>query len=218
MAAPEEISTDERTAMQSRIVDWLSDENLASAEGKTREEIFDIFGNTLEPVAYIPQKYLQYVDSLVTDPRIYCGKGYFIDHALRNHGKENTQIPVEDVDVSKYLNIQSILDNPDGLKETFVDGKRTVVFVKKIGRYFAELTQVGEGGKIILHKSLFNQNKEPYAKLPDIRSKGSSSEGGASSISHANTMAPAISLQSRGDDISSEGKGSDNFRNKARKA
>ncbi len=82
-------------------------------------------------------------------------------------------------------------------------GKRTVVFIKRIGRYFAELTQIEEGGKIVLHKSFFNQKKEPYAKLNDIRENETSSEGGISSISHAeNQSAPAISLQSRGDVVS----------------
>lgn len=199
-----EVTGAERTEMASRIVDWLSDENLSKAFGKTREEIFDEFGNALEPIAYVPLQFVQIVSPMLTDPRIYCGKGYFIDHALRNHGGSGHQIAVEDVDVSKYLNIQAVLDNPDYIKETSVDGKRTIVFIKKIGRYFAELTQVEEGGKIVLHKSLFDQKKEPYAKLNDIRQKVTSSEGGDSSISHAENSAPAISLQSRGDVVSSE--------------
>lgn len=197
-----EISNDERAEMEARIVDWLSEGNLERAEGKTREEIFDEFGNELEPIAYIPKQYISLVSADLKDQRIYCGKGYFIDHALRNHAKDGKQLNVEDVDVSKYLNIQSVLDNPDSVKETYVDGKRTVVFIKKIGRYFAELTQVEEDGKIVLHKSMFNQKKEPYAKLNDIRSKGTSSEGGVSSISHTADAAPAISLESRGDVVS----------------
>ena len=49
------------------------------------------------------------------------------------------------------------------------------------------------------------------AKLDDIRSEKSSSEGGTSSISHAAEATPAVSLQSRGDDMSdtSEDKGSE---------
>ena len=195
--------------MQARIVDWLSDENLTAALGKSRTEIFDLFGNDLEPIAYIPSQYLPLISKDIKDPRIYCGMGYFIDHALRNHGLDGTQATIEDVDVSKYLNIQAVLDNPDAIKETFVDGKRTVVFVKKIGRYFAELTQVEEDGKVILHKSLFSQKKEPYAKLNDIRSENSSSEGGTSSIGHAAEATPAISLQSRGDDMSDTSDGKD---------
>ena len=206
------VTDEERTSMQARIVDWLSDENLTAALGKSRTEIFDLFGNALEPIAYIPSQYLPLISKDIKDPRIYCGMGYFIDHALRNHGLDGTQATIEDVDVSKYLNIQAVLDNPDAIKETFVDGKRTVVFVKKIGRYFAELTQVEEDGKVILHKSLFSQKKEPYAKLNDIRSEKSSSEGGTSSISHAAEATPAISLQSRGDDMldTSVGKDSEN--------
>ncbi|MBD5231187.1 MAG: N-6 DNA methylase, partial [Bacteroidales bacterium] len=201
-----EVSSAERTEMASRIVDWLSDDNLSRAFGKTRDEIFEEFGNELMPIAYIPSQFISLVRPTLKDTRIYCGKGYFIDHALRNHGAAGTQVSVGDVDVSKYLNIQTVLDNPDTVKETTVDGKRTVVFIKKIGRYFAELTQVEEDGRIILHKSLFNQKKEPYAKLNDIRQKSASSEGGDSSISHADNSAPAISLESRDDAMNSERK------------
>ena len=200
-----EVSSAERIEMESRIVDWLSDDNLAKASGKSREDIFKEFGNEPMPIAYIPERFMPLAGDGISDPRIYCGKGYFIEHALRNHAAQGSQMSVDDVDVSKYLNIQSVLDNPDHIKETFVDGKRTVVFIKKIGRYFAELTQVEENGKIILHKSLFNQKKEPYAKLDDIRHKYTSSEGGVSSISHADGTAPAISLQSR-DDVKSSRK------------
>ncbi|MDD5855262.1 MAG: hypothetical protein PUC90_02850 [Prevotella sp.] len=199
-----EISGAERTEMEARIVDWLSEENLSHAVGKTREEIFEEFGNRLEPIAYIPTRFLSLVSSTLKDQRIYCGKGYFIDHALRNHSGAGTQVSPKEVDVSKYLNIQTVLDNPDAIKETMSDGKRTIVFIKKIGRFFAELTQIEENGKIVLHKSLFNQKKEPYAKLDDIRQEDTSSEGGISSISHAENSAPAISLQSRGDVILSE--------------
>lgn len=195
----DEVTSAERTEMAARIVDWLSDENLSNALGKTRDEIFEEFGNELKPIAYIPSQFVSLVSPSIADSRIYCGKGYFIDHALHNHGAAGTQVPIEDVDVSKYLNIQTVLDNPDTVKETTVDGKRTVIFIKKIGRFFAELTQVEEDGKIVLHKSLFNQKKEPYAKLNDIRQKDTSSEGGTSSISHAENSAPAISLESRGD-------------------
>lgn len=197
-----EITSEERAEMEARIIDWLSDENLSKAFGKSRNEIFDEFGNDLMPIAYVPSKYISLLNPSLKDSRIYCGKGYFIDHALRNHGGADYQLAVEDVDVSKYLNIQNVLDNPDSIKETKTDGKRTVVFIKKIGRFFAELTQVEEGDKIVLHKSLFDQKKEPYAKLNDIRQEETSSEGGASSISHADDTAPAISLESRGDAIS----------------
>ena len=53
-----EISSAERTEMETRIVDWLSEDNLSRAAGKTREEIFDEFGNELMPIAYIPTPFL----------------------------------------------------------------------------------------------------------------------------------------------------------------
>lgn len=115
-----EISSAERTEMESRIVDWLSEENLSRANGKTREEIFDEFGNELMPIAYIPTQFISLVSTTLKDQRIYCGKGYFIDHALRNHARAGSQISVEDVDVSKYLNIQTVLDNPGSVAKVCV--------------------------------------------------------------------------------------------------
>ena len=125
-----EISNAERTEMTSSIVNWLSDDNFTKALGKTRDEIFEEFGNELMPIAYIPSQFISLVSSSLKDTRIYCGKGYFIDHALRNHEAAGTQVSVEDADVSKYLNIQTILDSPDTVKETTVDGKRPIVFIK----------------------------------------------------------------------------------------
>ena len=137
------VSSAERTEMENRIMDWLSEENLKRAAGKTREEIIEEFGNDLAPIAFIPAEHLSLLGDNIKDPRIYCGKGYFIDHALRNHGGQGAQVNIDDIDVSKYLNIQYVLDNPDHIKETFTDGKRTVVFIKKIGRYFCRTDAIG---------------------------------------------------------------------------
>ncbi len=124
-----------------------------------------------------------------------------MDHVLRNHRTNGTQTSLEKVNVNDYLKIQDILDNPDSIKELSTnDGKRSVLFVKKMGRYYAELMGVEENGKLILHKTLLNQKKEPYAKLADIRKKKegeTSSVGGVSTISRTDVSAPAISLQSR---------------------
>jgi len=190
--------SEKRPMMEARLLDWLSEDNLKRGYGKTREQIFEMFDNELQPIAYIPTEYIDFVAPNIEDRTIYCGKAYFIDHALRNHAKSNKQTSVDAIDVRQYLLIQTVLDNPDSIKETFVDGKRTIVFIKKIGRYYAELTQVEEGGKIVLHKSYFNQKKEPYAKLVDIRSCVTLPEGGTSSISRVDKATPAISLESRG--------------------
>lgn len=202
----EEKCIHERSVMEARLLEWLSVDNLNRAYGKTREQIFEMFGNDLQPIAYIPNEYLALVDPKIEDEKIYCGKAYFIDHALRNHAKTDIQTPVEAIDARQYLHIQAVLDDPDSIKETFVDGKRTIVFIKKIGRYYAELTQVETCGKIVLHKSYFNQKKEPYAKLDDIRSCVTLSEGGTSSISRVDIPTPAISLESRDNVITSAGK------------
>lgn len=175
-----------------RIKSWISPENIEWAKGKTRKEIFEHFGNDLEPVSYIPEKYVGLFGDLLTDKNVYSGKGYFIDHAVNHH---------PNVGVEEYLNIQEVLNNPDGIKEVNAEGKKTVAFTKKLDRWNAVLVQleVGEDGKILLHKSFFGQKKEPYAKNNDIRSISSSLEGGTSSISPTDESAAAISLEGRSD-------------------
>ncbi len=91
------------------------------------------------------------------------------------------------------------MESPDSIKETNVDGKRTLVFIKQFDKYNSVIVQLSESdGKVLLHKSFFSPKKEPYAKLPSIRPSDMSSVGGVSTISPAETA--AISLESRDDE------------------
>ncbi|MDR1323264.1 MAG: hypothetical protein LBK68_02385 [Candidatus Margulisbacteria bacterium] len=101
--------------MKQRIKEWLSENNLAKARGKTRQEIFLIFGSKLEPIAYIKPKYMKRLDKNLTDNKVYSGKGYFIDHAINHH----PELPI-----SEYYKIQDILDDPDRIK---LDEKEKIV-------------------------------------------------------------------------------------------
>ena len=172
-----------------RIHEWLTPENMDWARGKSREEIFDHFGNKLEPVSIMPKAYLPLFEAEPTDDKVYSGKGYFIDHAVNHHAN---------VPVSEYDNIQEVLDHPDSIKKT-VSG--SIAFIKKLNQYDAVLVDavLDENGRILLHKTFFSQKKEPYAKEDDMRPENMSREGGTSSISHADSSAPAISLESRRD-------------------
>lgn len=172
-----------------RIHEWLTPENMDWARGKSREENFDHFGNKLEPVSIMPKAYLPLFEAEPTDDKVYSGKGYFIDHAVNHHAN---------VPVSEYDNIQEVLDRPDSIKKT-VSG--SIAFIKKLNQYDAVLVDavLDENGRILLHKTFFSQKKEPYAKEDDMRPERMSREGGASSISHADSSAPAISLESRRD-------------------
>ena len=222
-------ANDNVATREARIREWLSDENLEWAEGKTLDEILEHFGNELQPIAVIPTGYLKYLGDKATDTHVYCGKGYFIDHAVNHHDEE----PIEE-----YLKIQDILDSPTDVKLDTSKGRPTLLFIKQYDKYYVEMVSVGEDGtnRIVLHKSFFHRKKLPHRRLPSVAVEGSSvdeiptispaskseaagssefsalddirksasSEGGTSSISHTETSVPAISLQSRGDAISSE--------------
>jgi hypothetical protein len=56
---------EERRETKARIDEWLSVENLNMARGKTRREIFNLFDNSLKPIAYVPARYLKYLDTAI---------------------------------------------------------------------------------------------------------------------------------------------------------
>ena len=97
IAKVDENSTEEIREQQQRIRDWLAQENLEKAKGKTREEIFREFDNTPQPVAWLPSGYLQHFTGKTNDNRIYSGQAYFLDHAVNSH---------RDIPVEAYENIQ----------------------------------------------------------------------------------------------------------------
>ena len=155
--------------MSNRISQWLSDENIEKAKGKTREEIIKMFGNEPQPIAMVPDRYLQYIGDNITDSHVYSGMGYFIDHAVNHHPT---------VEAQKYLNIQEVLNNPDEVKSIKDNGNDSIVFIKQIDRYNAVVIEVEKtkDGKIIWHKSFYDQKKKPYAnkgvQLYDVSSGG----------------------------------------------
>ncbi|MBR3625336.1 MAG: hypothetical protein IKN48_03170, partial [Bacteroidaceae bacterium] len=174
---------DEIREMQDRVREWLSEDYLNQARGLSREDIFELFdGDTPYPIAYVPEESLTYLSDGISDNRIYSSMGYFIDHAVNHH----PSIPVE-----QYKNIQDVLNNPDSVKEIMQDGNRSVVFIKKIDKYNAVVVQLekSEDGKIIWHKSFFDQRKEPYKNLPDLKEKEPLGGGGIP-ISHTEETAP----------------------------
>lgn len=199
-----------------RIQDWLNEENLSKARGKKLDEIVEMFGNDPQPVAFVPKDALSVLGDGITDNRIYSGMGYFINHAVNHHPS---------VSAEKYNLIQDVLSDPDDYKEIIRNGKRSVAFVKKIDRYNAVVVEVEKtpDGRIIWHKSFFDQKKEPYANYPSIRPKDLSSGGGVSPISHSDDSTlnvdksvPGSSLPTP-DDIISEDKVKEKIPNIQRK-
>jgi len=191
MQGNEDIKIDEIAAMRQRILNWVSDENLSKARGKTREEIHLMFDNTPQAVSYIPVEYLPVLGIGIADNRVYSGMAYFIDHAVNHHAN---------IAPEKYLNIQAVLDKPDAIRKIIEKGNRSVVFIKKFDRYNAVIVQVmaNEDGKIILHKSFLDQRKEPYAHLHNIQPTLSLG-GGVSPIIRTENSAHGSSLPALND-------------------
>ena len=174
---------DEVKEMKGRMMDWLSEDNLSQALGKSRDEIFKLFdGDTAYPIAYVPEEWLGYLGEDITDNRIYSSKGYFIDHAINHHPSISSE---------KYQNTQTVLDNPDAIKEIELDGQRSVVFIKKIDRHNAVVVQLEKtnDGKIIWHKSFYDPKKEPYKNLPNLKEAKPLGNGGIP-ISRTEESAP----------------------------
>lgn len=172
--------------MQQRMQDWLNDPDFDWAEAKELDDILNKFGNKLEPIAYIPSDWIGSIyGGEVKDNRIYCSKGYFIDHAVNHH----PEIGKED-----YNLIQEVLNNPDHVKDL---DNGSIAFTKVMDKGYAVVIRMyNENGKIVMHKSFFwNESKEPYKNKKDIEKK--SSVGGSSTISH--TEVPGSPLSARDD-------------------
>ena len=195
---------------EQRIREWLSDENIEWAEDKTLQEIFEHFGNELMPIAIIPQGYLKFLGNNAKDNHVYCGKGYFIDHAVNHHDEE----PVEE-----YLKIQDILDNPTDVKLDTSKGRPTLLFIKQYDKFYVEMVSVGEDGtnRIVLHKSFFHRKKMPHKSLPSVAKEKSTAD-------EITTISPTVNKTIAGssdfsalDDVGKDTKSSDNFQEKTEK-
>ncbi len=189
-----------------RIADWLSEDNLSLANGKSLAEIVGLFGNRPQVIGYIPKRFLFLMfEEHIPDNRIYCGKGYFIDHAVNHHPNIKPEM---------YGNILHVLQDPDEIVETESDNHKSFAFIKKIDRYNAVIVQLEhtDGGKIVWHKSFINQKAKPYKRNTSVWSVCFSSEAdnlpslqGDSSISRGGLKcetrrpAPGRSLSARDD-------------------
>ena len=160
--------------LPNRLAQWLSKENIEKAQGKSRAEIIKEFGNEPQAIAYIPMQFLPLVDSNLRDNRVYSGMGYFLDHAVNHH---------PNIAADKYQNIQQVLNSPDEVKAIVDNGNNSIVFIKQIDRYNAVVIEVEktDDGRIVWHKSFYDQNKKPYANK-GTRLYEMSSEGGISPI------------------------------------
>ena len=89
------------------------------------------------------------------------------------------------------------------------DGVRSVAFIKKMDRHNAVIVQLEKTkeGKIIWHKSFFDQRKEPYKNIPDLKDIKPLGGGGIP-ISHTEKSVPGSNRLSTPNGLESESKNS----------
>jgi hypothetical protein len=149
-----------------------------SKSDTSREAIYKAFDNTPKPIGEIAQVYADYLG--VKDPVVYTGTAHFIDHHFNNE-HPNT--------AAEYRTIMDVLQSPDDVKENIQPNNRGLILIKKFDKHHTVVVNVDiEKGNILLHKTFFTQEKEPYRKLPSVKPLGV--DDGASSISRASSDAP----------------------------
>lgn len=187
------VTPEEMIDIQKRLKEWISPKNIEMARGKSREEIFKLFGNELQPIAVIPNKYARLFASDVMDNRVYSGKGYFLDHALNHHPEV---LPHE------YTDMHEILSAPDEVAlDDRSEGRGKLIFIKRLKRTGVVVIEVGENdtGKLLLHKTFFNRKGKVYPNLKRLNFKESSSVNGPVTISQTSKEAPGRSLSALDD-------------------
>ncbi|KAA3197699.1 hypothetical protein V3C20_13275 [Akkermansia sp. RCC_12PD] len=187
------VTPEEMLDIQQRLKEWVSPESMEMARGKSREEIFRLFGNELEPIAVIPDKYVRMFGSDVMDNRVYSGKGYFIDHAVNHH---------PEVFPHEYADIHRILSAPDEVAlDDRTEGRSKFIFIKRLKRTGVVVIELGENdsGKLFLHKTFFNRKGKVYPNLKRLEIKESSSVDGPVTISQTSKEAPGRSLSALDD-------------------
>lgn len=190
-----DVTSEEMLDIQQRLKEWVSPESMEMARGKSRNEIFRLFGNELEPIAVIPDKYVRMFGSDVMDNRVYSGKGYFIDHAVNHH----PEVALED-----YQKLQDILSHADEVALDDRDsGKTKLVFIKRYDKHGVVVVELGEAedGKLFFHKTFFNKRSKPYPKLQRLNIEESSSVDGPSTISQTSKEVSGRDLSAL-DDVS----------------
>ncbi|WP_448806932.1 PBECR3 domain-containing polyvalent protein [Akkermansia sp.] len=187
------VTPEEMLDIQQRLKEWVSPESMEMARGKSRNEIFRLFGNELEPIAVIPDKYVRMFGSDVMDNRVYSGKGYFIDHAVNHH---------PEVFPHEYADIHRILSAPDEVAlDDRTKGRSKFIFIKRLKRMGVVVVELGENdsGKLFLHKTFFNRKGKVYPNLKRLEIKESSSVDGPVTISQTSKEAPGRSLSALDD-------------------
>ena len=141
--------------------EWTSEETLSRARGRSREQIFEEFDNTLTPIAFIPEDFLPHIFvNKLSDDRVYSSQAYFVDHEVNHHG--------QDILPSDYFRIQEILSEPEEVILDRRKGEDKAIFTKQYGRNFLVVVKIelGADGHLQMYKTLHKtRKKKPYPTL-----------------------------------------------------
>lgn len=176
-------------AMKSRLKEWMSPKNIEAAKGKDREEIFNMFGNDLQPISYIDIGYLHYLGNNIADNRVYSGCGYFLDHAVNHH----PEVSLED-----YEMMQDILLNPDNVYFDDRHALDCLIFTKNLQSASGKkrgwsVVVSSDDGKIVVHKTMFySKKKNQYSSLKNVLASNTSLVDGSPTISPEDKTPAAV--------------------------
>lgn len=145
--------------------EWTSEETLSRARGRSREQIFEEFDNTLTPIAFIPEDFLPHIFvNKLSDDRVYSSQAYFVDHEVNHHG--------QDILPSDYFRIQEILSEPDEVILDRRKGEDKAIFTKQYGRNYLVVVKIelGADGHLQMYKTLHKtRKKSPILRWTGLR-------------------------------------------------
>lgn len=137
---------------------WATQQNYDEAKKMSKKEIFEKFGKENKPIAEFDKKFLSFFEK-TKDTKIYCSKGYFIDHMVNHH---------PDIPVSEYEKIPNTIKNYDKVKVDDTKGRATLIFMKKEKKWNVTVIAQEKSGKVIIHKTFFQNLKEPYKSKKEL--------------------------------------------------
>lgn len=143
-----------KTEYIATIRDWLKEENRERFKGQPMSKIAEELGRERKPVAEIPTIALKYFG--VSDPKVYSGPAYFIDHAFNNHN----DLSVEDY-VAMLETFENATPESDILIDNSKDSKALIFTDKKNSRMFVAVAELDKAtNKIVLYMTYHRRSQE----------------------------------------------------------
>ena len=136
------------------ILDWLKEENLERFKGKSMSSIAEEMGRERKPVAEIPMIALEYFG--VSDPRVYSGPAYFIDHAFNKH----YDLSVEDY-IAMLETFENTTDESDILIDNSKDNKALIFTDRKHSKLYVAVAELDKAtNQIVLYMTYHRRSQE----------------------------------------------------------